>query len=181
MAGAPGTIERVMGSRPRRSAPPPPRVAAMFDDIVGRYDLLNRLLSLGLDRRWRRATVRAARSSPNRPVLDLGCGTGDLASLATRSGHRVVGVDLSRAMLSEARRKSPGLPVVQGSALALPFADQSFGGAVSGFVLRNLNDLPRAFAELARVLEPGGPIALMDITGPRSPLLRRGFDLYFGA
>jgi demethylmenaquinone methyltransferase/2-methoxy-6-polyprenyl-1,4-benzoquinol methylase len=153
----------------------------MFDDVVGRYDLLNRVLSLGLDRRWRLATARAVRSSPGQLVLDLGCGTGDLSLVLARSGADVIGVDLSAGMLAEARRKTAGrVRLVRSSAFDLPFAEAIFAGAVSGFVLRNLNDLPRAFAELARVVQPEGTIALLDITEPRSPLLRRAFDAYFG-
>jgi demethylmenaquinone methyltransferase / 2-methoxy-6-polyprenyl-1,4-benzoquinol methylase len=153
----------------------------MFDDIVGRYDLLNGLLSLGLDRVWRRAAVRAVPLAPGDRILDLGCGTGDLTLQLARAGARPVGLDLSHRMLVEAGRKvAPARALVQGSAFSLPFADGSFAGAVSGFVLRNLNDLPRAFDELARVIRPGGRIGLVDITEPRSRLVRRGFDAYFG-
>jgi len=154
----------------------------LFDGVVDRYDLLNGLLSLGLDRRWRLATARAVRSSPGQLVLDLGCGTGDLSLALAARGLRVVGVDLSHGMLVRARRKTSGRDVrlVRGSAFALPFAGATFAGAASGFVLRNLNDLPRAFTELARVVRPGGSVALVDITEPRSPILRRAFDAYFG-
>jgi demethylmenaquinone methyltransferase/2-methoxy-6-polyprenyl-1,4-benzoquinol methylase len=163
---------------PRR-APPPARVRAMFDDVAQRYDLINRLLSFGLDRRWRRAAAGAV-SPTSGPVLDLGCGTGDLGLLLAGSAI-VVGVDLSHAMLLEARRKSGDrLRLVEGSAFALPFPDGAFDAAVSGFVLRNLEDLPAAFAELARVVAPGGRIGLVDITEPPRPALQRLFDAYFG-
>jgi demethylmenaquinone methyltransferase / 2-methoxy-6-polyprenyl-1,4-benzoquinol methylase len=151
----------------------------MFDDVASRYDLVNRLLSFGLDRRWRRAAARAV-SPTSGPVLDLGCGTGDLGLLFAGSVP-VVGVDLSHAMLLEAGRKGGGrLRLVEGSAFALPFADGAFDAAVSAFVLRNLEDLPAAFAELARVVAPGGRIGLVDITEPPRPALRRLFDAYFG-
>jgi len=151
----------------------------MFDGLVGRYDLLNDVLSLGLDRWWRRSTAAALQSKPNDRVLDLGCGTGRLGVLLANR-HAVTGVDVSGAMLREARRRYAGrVSLVQGSAFRLPFADSSFGGAVSAFVLRNLDDLPGAFAELARVVAPGGRVALVDITGPSRPVLRRLFDAYF--
>jgi demethylmenaquinone methyltransferase / 2-methoxy-6-polyprenyl-1,4-benzoquinol methylase len=154
----------------------------MFDDIVDRYDLVNGVLSLGLDRVWRRAAARAVKGSDRDPVLDLGCGTGKLGTLLARRGRPVIGVDLSHEMLIRAAA-TPGrrLTLVQGSAFALPFRDRSFSGVVSGFVLRNLDDLPLAFRELARVLDPGAPVALVDITEPRNPVLRRLFDGYFGA
>jgi demethylmenaquinone methyltransferase / 2-methoxy-6-polyprenyl-1,4-benzoquinol methylase len=152
----------------------------MFDDIVERYDLVNGLLSLGLDRRWRRAAARAVRSRPNGHVLDVGCGTGKLGALLAHRG-RVAGVDLSHRMLVRARATNgPKIDLVQGSAFALPFRDGSFSGAVSGFVLRNLDDLPAAFRELARVLSPGARVALVDITEPQRPSLRWLFDRYFG-
>lgn len=161
-------------------APPERRVERMFDAIVDRYDLVNDLLSLGLDRLWRRRTARELAAGPGDRVLDFGCGTGKLgALLADRAS--VVGLDLSQVMLSTARRRLEGrMRFVRGSVFALPFPDGCFSGAVSGFVLRNLADLPGAFAELARVVEPGGRVAIVDITGPRSPALRRLFDLYFG-
>jgi demethylmenaquinone methyltransferase/2-methoxy-6-polyprenyl-1,4-benzoquinol methylase len=157
----------------------------MFDSLVDRYDLLNDLLSLGLDRWWRRATVRTIQPRPGSRILDLGTGTGRLAARLADRGN-VVAVDLSMAMLRHARRRlgdgsHPQGPFwIQASAFALPFRDGSFHAAVSGFVLRNLRDLPRAFAELARVTAPGAPIALVDITEPARPILRRVFDAYFG-
>jgi demethylmenaquinone methyltransferase / 2-methoxy-6-polyprenyl-1,4-benzoquinol methylase len=152
----------------------------MFDDIVERYDLVNGVLSLGLDRVWRRATARAIGPIDGGTILDLGCGTGKLgALLAARA--RVTGLDVSHKMLLRARSThGDRLTLVEGSAFTLPFPDAAFSGAVSGFVLRNLDDLPSAFAELARVLWPGASIALVDITEPRNRLLRRAFDGYFG-
>jgi demethylmenaquinone methyltransferase / 2-methoxy-6-polyprenyl-1,4-benzoquinol methylase len=152
----------------------------MFDGLVDRYDLLNDVLSLGLDRWWRRAAASALDASPGERVLDLGCGTGRLGMLLA-ARYTVIGLDVSQAMLGQARRLyRRRLSLVQGSAFRLPFADSSFGGAASAFVLRNLNDLPGAFAELGRVVVPGGGLALVDITEPSRPAVRMIFDAYFG-
>jgi demethylmenaquinone methyltransferase / 2-methoxy-6-polyprenyl-1,4-benzoquinol methylase len=162
-----------------RRAPPQPQVRAMFDAVAPRYDLVNDLLSLGLDRWWRREAVRSLGSRAGDRVLDLGTGTGKLGGLLA-ARCRVVGVDVSREMLALARRASKGgVRFVQGSAFALPFRDDAFDAAVSAFVLRNLEDLPHAFTELARVLRPGATISLMDITEPRRPVFRKLFDAYF--
>jgi demethylmenaquinone methyltransferase / 2-methoxy-6-polyprenyl-1,4-benzoquinol methylase len=167
------------GDTPRPTAPPEPRVRAMFDGLVERYDLLNSVLSFGLDRWWRRRTVAAISAASGR-ILDLGCGSGAMIE-RLRAGARAVGLDTSGRMLAEARRRlGPKPALVQGSAFRLPFVDGSFDAAVSGFVLRNLDDLGAAFAELHRVLRGGGRIALVDITEPASPAFRRVFDAYFG-
>jgi demethylmenaquinone methyltransferase/2-methoxy-6-polyprenyl-1,4-benzoquinol methylase len=159
------------------TAPPERAVGAMFDSIVDRYDLVNDVLSLGLDRSWRHALVETV---PNgSPVLDLGCGTGRLTRLL-HERHVVVGLDVSAEMLRLAHRDVDGAPLVRGSAFALPFPDGTFAAAASAFVLRNLDDLPAAFAELARVVRAGGRASLLDITPPRNALVRRGFDAYFG-
>jgi demethylmenaquinone methyltransferase/2-methoxy-6-polyprenyl-1,4-benzoquinol methylase len=156
----------------------------MFDGLVDRYDLLNAVLSFGQDRRWRRAARVALGARPGERVLDLGCGTGDLGRPLTMDAT-VVGVDLSHPMLLRARAKAAGtadsLHLVEGTAFGLPFRTAAFDGLVSGFLLRNLRDLPAALDEMARVTRPGARISLVDVTGPTQPLLRRGFDLYFGA
>jgi demethylmenaquinone methyltransferase/2-methoxy-6-polyprenyl-1,4-benzoquinol methylase len=154
-------------------------VRRMFDEIVPRYDLVNDVLSAGMNRLWRRAAVRALEVLPGVPVLDLGCGTGRLAERLAWM-QTVVGLDVSLPMLVDAKRRLHGqVTFVQGSAFRLPFADAVFGGAASGFVLRNLDDLPAAFAELARVLRPGAGVSLVDITEPMNPLRRKLFDAYF--
>jgi demethylmenaquinone methyltransferase / 2-methoxy-6-polyprenyl-1,4-benzoquinol methylase len=151
----------------------------MFDDVVERYDLLNRLISLGLDRRWRRIAADAVPTRPGEPVLDLGCGTGDVG-LRMASRATVVGIDLSHGMLRRAREKGGGrIALVRGSAARLPFVDAAFRGAISAFALRNVDDLEGTFAELARVLAPGAALALLDISTPTRPVLRRLFAVYF--
>jgi demethylmenaquinone methyltransferase/2-methoxy-6-polyprenyl-1,4-benzoquinol methylase len=152
----------------------------MFDSIVGRYDVVNDALSFGLDRRWRSLTARAVGAKPGDAVLDLGAGTGKL-SAQLGLDVRVVGVDLSAPMLAFARERRSGLRAVQGSAFRLPFHEGSFDAAGSAFVLRNLADLQPAFAELARVVRPGGRVALIDITQPPGAVMRVLFNGYFGA
>jgi len=152
----------------------------MFDSIVGRYDIVNDALSLGFDGRWRRVTTRALGARPGEDVLDVGVGTGKL-SARLAGGVGVVGLDLSAQMLAAARERLSTLRAVQGSAFRLPFRAASFDAAMSAFVLRNLGDLQPAFAELGRVVRPGGRIALLDITQPRSAIVRVAFNGYFGA
>ena len=168
-------------SRVRRRPPPEADVASMFDGVVDRYTLVNSMLSLGLDRVWRRAAVRAADPRPGTLILDVGSGTGELTAAVARAGAFAVGVDASAGMVAAAHEgAAPRTTFVRGSAFRLPFATAAFDAVVSAFVLRNLADLPGAFAELARVLRPGAPVALVDITEPPSATLRRLFDAYFG-
>jgi demethylmenaquinone methyltransferase / 2-methoxy-6-polyprenyl-1,4-benzoquinol methylase len=152
-------------------------VRTMFDTIAPRYDLVNRVMTFGMDRGWRRTTVASLSLVPGSVVVDLACGTGDLCRDAVRAGYRAVGVDLSLGMLVHARTPSP---LIQGDALRLPFPDHSVAGVVSGFALRNFVELPPVFAELARVLQPGGRIALLDAARPERALLRAGHSVYFG-
>ena len=145
-------------------------VQGMFDRIAGRYNLMNRLMTAGLDRRWRAVTVEQA-VRPGDRVLDACCGTGDLALAARRAGAgEVVGLDFSGRMLERARAKAPQLEWVQGDVLALPFADASFDAATVGFGVRNVEDLEAGLRELRRVLRPGGRLAILEITTPRGPL-----------
>jgi demethylmenaquinone methyltransferase / 2-methoxy-6-polyprenyl-1,4-benzoquinol methylase len=156
----------------------PDAVRRMFDRIAPVYDAMNRTMTAGLDRRWRRLTAEAA-VRPGDDVLDACCGTGDLAIAASRAGGNVTGLDFSPAMLARARRKAPGLEWIEGDLLALPFADASFDSATVGFGVRNVEDLGRAIEELRRVLRPGGRLGVLEITRPRgllAPFYRVWFD-----
>jgi demethylmenaquinone methyltransferase/2-methoxy-6-polyprenyl-1,4-benzoquinol methylase len=149
----------------------------MFDRIAPVYDAMNRLMTAGLDRSWRRLTVEAV-VQPGDRVLDACCGTGDLAVAAEREGGYVTGLDFSTAMLERARRKSGTVTWLEGDLLALPFDDASFDAATVGFGMRNVSDLGAGLAELRRVLRPGGRLAILEITRPRG-VLRPFFSLWF--
>ena len=145
-------------------------VRSMFDRIAPVYDVMNRVMTVGLDQRWRRLTVRQV-VAPGDRVLDGCCGTGDLALAARRAGAaEVVGLDFSEPMLERARRKEPAVEWIHGDLLELPFEDASFDAATVGFGVRNVTDLERGIAELRRVLRPGGRVGILEITRPRGPL-----------
>jgi demethylmenaquinone methyltransferase / 2-methoxy-6-polyprenyl-1,4-benzoquinol methylase len=150
----------------------------MFDRIAPIYDAMNRTMTAGLDRRWRRATA-AAVVTPGDAVLDACCGTGDLAIACADAGGRVTGLDFSEGMLQRARGKAPQLDWVAGDVLALPFPDASFDAATVGFGVRNVDDLDKALRELRRVLRSGGRLGILEITRPRgllAPFYRLWFD-----
>ena len=155
----------------------PDEVRGMFDRIAPVYDVMNRVMTAGLDRRWRKLAVTEV-VWPGDRVLDACCGTGDLAVEAERRGGRVVGLDFSPRMLERARQKSGAIEWVQGDALVLPFADGEFDAATVGFGVRNLSDLEAGLRELERVLRPGGKLAVLEITRPRG-ILRPFFRLWF--
>lgn len=157
----------------------PAAVEAMFDRISPVYDVMNRVMTAGLDRRWRRLAAAAA-VRPGDEVLDACCGTGDLALAAVSAGGRVTGLDFSERMLERARRKSQTVQWVRGDLTALPFAEGSFDAATVGFGIRNVEDLEAGLRELARVLRPGGRLGCLEITRPRG-LLRPFFRLWFDA
>ena len=152
-------------------------VREMFDTIAPRYDLVNRVMTFGLDVRWRKIATRSLALPAGSTVLDLAAGTGDFCRELQRGGHRAIGVDLSFGMLAAARTTAP---LVQGDALRLPVPDGSVDGITCGFALRNLVDLSPFFAELARVLRPGGRVALLDVAQPQQAVLRWGHGIYFG-
>ncbi len=159
----------------------------MFARIVPTYDFLNHVLSAGLDRGWRRATVEACAwtRSAGRAwrVLDVCAGTGDLAFAFARAGARVALADFTREMLLEARakgaRRGVAAPLAIGDTLRLPFAAGSFDASVVGFGIRNVEDLDRGLAEMARVVRPGGAVAVLELAQPANGALRRVYNAYF--
>ena len=154
-------------------------VRAMFDRIAPVYDTMNRLMTAGLDQRWRRATAESV-VRPGDRVLDACCGTGDLALACARAGAgSVVGLDFSAKMIERARRKSSGIAWVEGDLMSLPFEDASFDAATVGFGVRNVADLEGALRELGRALVPTGRLGILEITqptGPLAPFYRVWFD-----
>jgi len=161
----------------------------MFDRIAGRYDLMNRVMTLGIDKRWRHAAVGAARIDPSTHALDVCCGTGDISFLLAEAGaERVVGADFSENMLTQARRRQGNhrdpvaarrIEFVTGDAMALPFDDDTFDVITVSFGVRNVEVLSTAFREFARVARPGARIVCLEITRPKSPLANRFYDIWF--
>ena len=152
-------------------------VQQMFDAIAPRYDLVNRIMTFRLDVRWRRKSIRSLALPKGSVVLDLAGGTGDMCIDLARLGMHPISVDLSFGMLKADRS---GAQRMQSDILRLPVKDASVDGITCGFALRNLVDLPQFFDELARVVRPGGRIALLDVGVPKNPLIRFGNSIYFG-
>jgi demethylmenaquinone methyltransferase / 2-methoxy-6-polyprenyl-1,4-benzoquinol methylase len=152
------------------------RVRAMFDAIAPQYDRVNRIITLGLDQHWRQRTVRALALGPGSLVLDLACGTGALGDIAQRCGYRVLGADMSAGMLAGRARN---FAAALSDAAALPFATGAFDGVVCAYALRNFTDLEASLKEAARVVRPGGRIALLEVATPPHRLVRAGHALWF--
>ncbi|MDR1386261.1 MAG: class I SAM-dependent methyltransferase [Propionibacteriaceae bacterium] len=148
----------------------------MFDAVARRYDRMNSLASLGQDRRWRAALVGALEPRSGELMLDLAAGTGASARPLERAGARVVAVDLSFGMVQWGRRHHRRLPFVQGDALALPFADQTFDAATCSFGLRNMVDPVAALGELRRVVRPDGSLVVCEFSKPVNALWRRLYE-----
>ena len=180
--------DRVIGSAPAGAvdeASAAHAVQQMFDEISPRYDLLNHVLSMNVDRYWWWRTARAFRSTLQRPVsraLDLCCGTGDMATALRRQGPgaEIVGADFSRGMLSRGARKfeSSRIAPVEADALRLPFPDQSFDLVVSAFGFRNLANYELGLNEIYRVLRPGGEVGILDFSEPGG-LFGKAYGFYF--
>ncbi|WP_428267671.1 bifunctional demethylmenaquinone methyltransferase/2-methoxy-6-polyprenyl-1,4-benzoquinol methylase UbiE [Haliangium sp.] len=166
-------------ARDSHALAPQPGSGQMFDGIARRYDLLNRLMSFGLDRRWRKKTVRALALGPEAHVLDLATGTGDVALTVARMhpDSVVVGVDPSVQMLEVGRGKIAArsleerVSLALGDAQSLPFDDDCFDGVTIAFGIRNVPDRARALAEMARVTRPGGRVAILELSEPRRGLM----------
>lgn len=160
------------------------RIRGMFSRVAPRYDLLNGLLSASLDRVWRRRLAASLTLAPGSRILDLCSGTGDQAEALRRRAYRVAAADFCLPMLTRSRPKfargaEPRPSALQADALHLPFADGSFDGATVSFGLRNVADLDRALAEIARVVRPGGEFAVLEFTVPRWQPMRGLYLLYF--
>lgn len=151
-------------------------VRALFDTISGRYDLVNRVMTFGMDAGWRRRAVRELRLPGGAIVLDLACGTGDLCRELDRNGYRAIGFDFSHGMLMAA---TTSVPLVEADVVRLPLREGTADGVTCGFALRNVVDLGAFFAELGRVVRWGGRIALLDASEPDNILMRAGHSVYF--
>lgn len=154
-------------------------VEAMFDRIAPRYDLMNRLMTLRFDQRWRRLTIRHLRIGRGDTVVDLGCGTGDLCELAAATGARVIGVDFAARMLAQARARRMPAHLVRADAATLPLPSASATAVVSAFALRNFVSIPGVLREATRILAPGGRLGLLEVDVPRGLLMRWGHAVYF--
>jgi demethylmenaquinone methyltransferase/2-methoxy-6-polyprenyl-1,4-benzoquinol methylase len=161
-------------------------VREMFAEIAPRYDAANRVLTAGLDERWRRRAIALLAPRREERVLDLCCGTGDLVFhlLRTDASLRVTGVDfcepmLAAARLRAARQHQPAAHFLQADAMSLPFEDAAFDGATMGFAMRNVVDIPLTLREVRRVLKPGGRFVNLDVSKAPNRLWKACFDLYF--
>jgi demethylmenaquinone methyltransferase/2-methoxy-6-polyprenyl-1,4-benzoquinol methylase len=164
-------------------------VEIMFDKISGKYDLLNKVLSMGIDRKWRKKTLINLKAHHPQNLLDVATGTGDMVFLADQLLHpaSLTGIDLSAGMLRIANKRKSDLPAevadkiqfLKGDAENLPFQSNSFDAATVTFGVRNFGDLNRGLAEMQRVLKPGAPIVVLEFTKPRIFPFRQLFDIYF--
>ena len=162
------------------------QIQTMFTRITRRYDLMNRVMTGGMDESWRRTTAAQLKLPANAMVLDLATGTGDLAFAIRKRfpDSRVMAFDFSEGILREGARKGEArgeTPVKWGvgDALNLPFPDRTFDACTSAFLLRNAVDLPQALREMKRVVKPGGQVVSMEITHPQTPVFKQLFHLYF--
>jgi demethylmenaquinone methyltransferase / 2-methoxy-6-polyprenyl-1,4-benzoquinol methylase len=151
-------------------------VRSMFDTIAPRYDLVNRVMTFGLDVRWRKQSARALALPVGDRVLDLACGTGDLLTILAGTGLAPIGLDLSWGML---QANSTGLPLAQADGVALPLATASMDGVTCGYALRNFSHLEAVLGELGRVVRPGGRISLLEVAEPDHGLLLAGHRIWF--
>ena len=151
----------------------------MFDRIAGVYDLMNRVMTAGLDQRWRRRAVDLARVGPGSRALDVATGTGDLAVALRDAGAEVVGCDFSEEMMERGRAKAPGVRFEWADALALPYEDDSFDAATVGFGARNFSNLGTGLREMVRVVRPGGRVVVLEITTPQRRPLSSFYSFWF--
>lgn len=149
----------------------PGQVAAMFDTVAPRYDLLNTVLSAGQVRVWRRAVRRALHAGPGMRILDVACGTGTSTGDLADTGASVVGVDFSRGMLATGRQRRPDLSLTAADAMRLPFADETFDAVTISFGIRNIVDVPAALREMLRVTRREGMLLVAEFSQPTMPVL----------
>lgn len=163
-------------------------VRETFNAIAGHYDLMNSLMSLGMDKRWRRIAVQQVGAKRGMAILDVCCGTGQLSRELGRtvgSEGSVIGLDFSQKMLDVARhahdqsQHKGQIQFIQGDAMELPFRDDSFDGATVGWGLRNLPDLRKGIREMVRVVKPGGKVVSLDMAKPSLPVFKQVYWLYF--
>lgn len=163
-------------------------VKETFNSIAGHYDLMNSLMSLGMDKRWRRVAVKRVGAKPGMHILDVCCGTGQLSmELGKAVGPRgkITGLDFSQKMLDVAKHSLAQFPhqeciqFLQGNAMELPFSDNTFEGATVGWGLRNLPDLHQGIREMIRVVKPGGKVVSLDMAKPSLPVFKQAYWLYF--
>ena len=163
-------------------------VKETFNSIAGHYDLMNTLMSLGMDKRWRRLAVKHVGAKPGMHILDVCCGTGqlsmELGEVVGPEGN-VTGLDFSKNMLEVAKYSliqswNPGnIRFIQGNAMELPFPDQYFDGATVGWGLRNLPDLRQGIREMVRTVKPGGKVVSLDMAKPSFPVFKQAYWIYF--
>lgn len=161
------------------------QVEQMFDAISPKYDLLNRLFSMGIDQRWRRLVIRSVGEEPTDRLLDVATGTADLAILAAKTVKEVIGIDISEGMLSHGRTKvkdrglEDRITLQQADSIALPFDDARFDAVTVAFGVRNFEDLERGLSEMFRVLRPGGRLFVLEFSKPQRTPMRQLFRFYF--
>lgn len=163
-------------------------VRDLFNSIAGRYDLMNTFMSFGLDRPWRKATVKRSELKPGGYGLDVCCGTAMLtmeqAKVAGKNG-KVIGLDFSENMLEEAKHNlntfelKDNITLIQGNAMALPFEDNTFDCVTVGWGLRNVPDIMTALKEMTRVVKPGGKVVSLDMAQPEAPVFKQIYWLFF--
>lgn len=181
MASTPENIKPYDSERPKTE-----QVEEMFDSIAPAYDFMNRAMTFGIDRLWRRRAVRMVADTRPRHILDVATGTGDLAVQLCRTipACRVTGIDLSEGMLAIGRGKveraglAGRIGLTKADCLALPFADGTFDAVTVAYGVRNFEHIGRGYAEMARVLRPGGMLCVIELAVPRNPLVRPLYQFY---
>jgi demethylmenaquinone methyltransferase/2-methoxy-6-polyprenyl-1,4-benzoquinol methylase len=151
-------------------------VRKMFDRIAPRYDLLNRIITFGLDTKWRKKTVKQIDTHSGGKILDVACGTGDLCDSLHKAGMKAIGMDFSRGMLNSFNSNAP---LINGDALKIPIHDSSVDGVTCGFALRNFLDINPFLNEVARILKPGSRVALLEVDEPENRYMKMGHSFYF--